>query len=85
MTDAPSPERVKRMTICNGCKFAEWMRTSIGALHPSGAGQCTYAVTVPAPASSAHFPAVEIYGRGIERTNKYSETWLSECPVREVE
>jgi len=73
----------KRKTICNGCKYADWMRTSIGALHPSGAGQCTYAVTVAVPASCAYFPEVQVYGRGIERTVRRNGTWLSVCPVRE--
>lgn len=75
----------KRKTICNGCKYANWMRTSIGALHPSGAGQCAYAVVVPMPASSGYFPAIDARGRGIERTVRVGGTWLSECPVREPE
>lgn len=26
---------------CDGCKFADWKRTSAGRLHPDGTGKCT--------------------------------------------
>lgn len=31
----------KRMP-CLDCKFADWMRTKSGRLHPSGEGECTW-------------------------------------------
>lgn len=27
---------------CIDCQFAEWNRTSLGALHPNGQGKCTW-------------------------------------------
>lgn len=31
--------------ICEGCKFANWERTSNGRLHPSGMGKCEWQKT----------------------------------------
>jgi hypothetical protein len=36
------------MKSCLGCRFADWQRTRTGRLHPSGDGQCTFVVKVPA-------------------------------------
>ena len=30
------------MKTCKGCKYAEWVRTANGRLHPSGDGKCTF-------------------------------------------
>jgi hypothetical protein len=40
------------MTICEGCKFAEWVLTSNGRRHPSGQGKCTWEKTFHIAASA---------------------------------
>ena len=29
-------------SVCVGCVYAEWRKTSNGRLHPDGSGNCTY-------------------------------------------
>jgi hypothetical protein len=33
--------------MCNGCKYADWKRTSKGRLHPDKTGRCTYLIHHP--------------------------------------
>ena len=35
------------MKNCTHCKHALWKRTDAGRLHPSGDGECSYAIKVP--------------------------------------
>jgi hypothetical protein len=43
-------------TDCNGCKWAAWVRTAAGRLHPSGDGKCEFPYT-PRPLPGAfHWP-----------------------------
>jgi hypothetical protein len=35
------------MKNCLYCEHAEWQKTSIGKLHPSGNGQCKFPITIP--------------------------------------
>lgn len=37
MTDRP-----KVLSVCDGCKWAEWKKTSNGRRHPDGSGQCAF-------------------------------------------
>jgi hypothetical protein len=32
---------------CTGCKYAKWVTTKAGGLHPSGDGMCEYAYKLP--------------------------------------
>ncbi len=43
------------MKDCTHCKHANWERTKTGALHPSGAGMCTYEVKIPPLPASKHW------------------------------
>jgi hypothetical protein len=36
------------MKTCVGCKYADWVTTASGRLHPSGYGRCTYVWKAPA-------------------------------------
>ncbi len=45
------------MKSCIGCRYANWEKTKIGRLHPSGKGVCTYRVKFPVlPASMSWTP-----------------------------
>ncbi len=41
---------------CEGCKFADWERTTTGRLHPSGDGQCRYNYKLPQLPGSMFWP-----------------------------
>jgi hypothetical protein len=43
------------MKTCNGCKYAEWLKTANGRLHPSGQGDCKYPYKVPALPSAFYW------------------------------
>lgn len=43
------------MKTCEGCKYAQWVRTKNGRLHPSGDGLCTYEYKIPALPASMHW------------------------------
>lgn len=43
------------MKTCDGCKYAEWRKTSNGRLHPSGDGMCAYPWTLPKLPASMYF------------------------------
>lgn len=43
------------MKTCKGCKWADWIRTEKGRLHPCGQGFCTFPVKMPVlPQSVLH-------------------------------
>jgi hypothetical protein len=72
------------MKRCIGCKYAEWVKTQIGRLHPSGDGKCQYQWKSPQlPASmfwigrSAPTPS----GGFISRKNELQ----AHCPYYQVE
>lgn len=53
------------MKNCKDCKYAEWKRTKLGRLHPSGDGECGYKLkwkmlSIPAsmfwPGNMSHKP-----------------------------
>lgn len=35
------------MSTCDGCKFADWKKTSNGRLHPSKEGKCSRLIAYP--------------------------------------
>lgn len=62
------------MKNCTECKYAEWVRTSSGRLHPSGDGMCKYPYKIPAPPASMYFIAAPtICGGAINRRRELSE------------
>jgi len=77
-------------SVCDGCKFANWKRTSNGRLHPDGSGKCKWQVKIALPPSantggygrdfSQLDSTLTLYGRHIWRSacDRYSV-----CAVRE--
>lgn len=65
--------------ICVGCRFADWVRTSNGRLHPSGLGKCTWSKTFRiAPTSANNLKtSVDFKGGCIDR----KDDGFKECPV----
>lgn len=70
---------------CDDCKYADWLRTSNGRMHPNKQGQCTVKKKVPIPQSASGFlwdvrhrlenGVLTIEGGGIER----GETLRDKC------
>ena len=52
------------MKQCKDCKYAEWAKTKAGKLHPTGAGRCTYDVTLPAIPQAFYFVTKPLIGGG---------------------
>lgn len=73
---------------CEGCKFAEWDRNKVGALHPSGNGRCKWFAQYPLAASCysrwMHNDGVASFGGGYICRKKGEITPTVTCPVREV-
>ena len=77
-------------SVCDGCKFANWKRTTNGRLHPDGSGKCEWVATVALPPScyTGGFgrdfnnmdSTLTLRGRHIWRT---ASDRYSVCPVRE--
>ncbi len=57
------------MLKCDGCKYADWHRTSNGRLHQNKQGSCTYKYSIPPLPQSRYFirGTPESYGGQIER------------------
>jgi hypothetical protein len=56
------------MKTCEGCKYAEWKRTSNGRLHPDKLGRCAYKwVMPPLPQSMYFINGAHPFGGWIER------------------
>lgn len=45
----------KKASVCVGCRYASWDKTTTGRRHPDGGGQCTWSVTVPFAESVPRF------------------------------
>ena len=56
--------------ICVGCKYAEWLRTKTGALHPSGQGTCGYRLVVKLPGAYSLVGDQSSVALGYGRPNK---------------
>lgn len=70
------------MTTCDKCKWADWVRTSNGRLHPCKMGTCTYPWKIPElPASMSWIgkSAPTPFGGAIERGHELSR----HCPYWE--
>jgi hypothetical protein len=69
--------------ICDGCKYADWHRTSNGRLHPDRQGRCTYKIPEIIIPAAFHWMwddrPPRPSGGGIER----GATLRRDCPVRE--
>ena len=65
------------MKSCLKCKYADWLKTEKGRLHPSGDGQCKYPYKVPPlPASMYWFSSHKPSGGYINRRKELKE----HCP-----
>lgn len=65
------------MKTCAGCKYAEWVRTKSGRLHPSGAGRCAFPVKPQVlPAAFYYIHPPKPLGGQITRR----EEWADHCP-----
>ena len=62
-------KRKKEVTdTCLNCVHAEWDRTRVGALHPSGDGRCAYEVLeIVLPAVKYFIGGSNVYGGYISR------------------
>lgn len=43
------------MKSCVGCKYALWVKTTKGRMHPSGDGRCVYPYKIPVLPKSMHW------------------------------
>ena len=65
------------MKNCMGCKYAEWDKTKIGKLHPSGNGKCKYPYQIPdLPNSMYWIGTPNPLGGFIERKREYDKHCL---------
>jgi len=46
----------ERMKDCTHCKYADWKRTELGKLHPSGDGRCQFVIKMPALPGAFYWP-----------------------------
>ena len=44
------------MKNCTKCKYAQWHKTEVGRLHPSGDGKCTKEIKIPPLPASKQWP-----------------------------
>ncbi len=61
------------MKNCTGCRYAEWLTTKAGRLHPSGNGHCKYPYKVPELPAAFHWLSDSVlpYGGDINRRREF--------------